>query len=476
MNSLLIFLVVAICAGVAAFVPEYGATAVILCVVLATAVGFGISRVKEDGPFLLRVFIGGLLVRMLVGTLIFSFHLQEFFGGDAITYDFFGNALLKVWQGERFYMLYVQQFVGTGTGGGGGWGMLYMVAVIYRIVGQNMLAVQFVNSILGAATAPIIYLCARHIFSNLRVARLTALFVAFFPSLVLWSAQGLKDGPIVFLLSFSMLATLRLGEKLSFKYITMLACALFALLSLRFYVFYMLVAAIAGAFVIGMRGPSARNFLRQFLVIMSLGLALTYLGVTRYASSQFETYANLERVQRSRADLATSAKSGFGKDVDVSTTGGALAALPIGVIYLMFAPFPWQLASLRQIITLPEMVVWWTSFPMLVLGLWYSVKFRLRQISPILIFTTMLTLAYSIFQGNVGTAYRQRAQILVFYFMFVAVGFILMKERREDRKRQHEALKGQTAQRRRPLHPAPYSWKHESQEKANDEEKDGSEK
>jgi hypothetical protein len=47
----------------------------------------------------------------------------------------------------------------------------------------------------------------------------------------------------------------------------------------------------------------------------------------------------------------------------------------------------------------------------------------------------MLTLAYSIFQGNVGTAYRQRSQILVFYFIFVAVGYVLMKERREDSKR-----------------------------------------
>jgi hypothetical protein len=45
----------------------------------------------------------------------------------------------------------------------------------------------------------------------------------------------------------------------------------------------------------------------------------------------------------------------------------------------------------------------------------------------------MLTLAYSIFQGNVGTAYRQRAQLLIFYFMFVAVGYVLLKERREER-------------------------------------------
>jgi 4-amino-4-deoxy-L-arabinose transferase-like glycosyltransferase len=338
-------------------------------------------------------------------------------------------------------MVYVEQFVGTDRSSGGGWGMLYIVAVIYRLLGQNMLAVQFFNSILGAATAPIIYLCARHIFSNQRAARLTAMFVAFFPSLVLWSAQGLKDGPIVFLLSFAMLATLKLGERLSPKYIVLLAGALFALLSLRFYIFYMVVAAIAGAFVIGMREATARNFLRQFIVVMVLGLAMTYLGVTRYAGSQFETYANLQAVQRSRADLATSAASGFGKDVDVSTTSGALAAIPVGFLYLIFAPFPWQLASLRQMITLPEMLVWWASFPMLVLGFWYSIKFRLRQISPILIFTSMLTLAYSVFQGNVGTAYRQRAQILVFYFMFVAVGFVLMKERREDRRRRGAAAR-----------------------------------
>ncbi|HAF12575.1 MAG TPA: hypothetical protein DCK99_02505 [Blastocatellia bacterium] len=48
----------------------------------------------------------------------------------------------------------------------------------------------------------------------------------------------------------------------------------------------------------------------------------------------------------------------------------------------------------------------------------------------------MLTIAYSVFQGNVGTAYRQRAQLLVFYFIFVAVGFVLLQEKREEKKRQ----------------------------------------
>jgi ABC-type Fe3+ transport system permease subunit len=57
------------------------------------------------------------------------------------------------------------------------------------------------------------------------------------------------------------------------------------------------------------------------------------------------------------------------------------------------------------------------------------------------LFTTMLTLAYSIFQGNVGTAYRQRSQILIFYFIFVAVGAVLVKERRENRQREQLVIK-----------------------------------
>jgi len=195
----------------------------------------------------------------------------------------------------------------------------------------------------------------------------------------------------------------------------------------------MLLAAIGGAFLIGMRAISAQSLVRQFVVVLALGLSLTYLGVTRYANLEYERFGSLEQIQRSRKDAARSAESGFGQDVDVSSTAGALTTIPLGVLYLLFAPFPWQLGSLRQTLTVPEMVVWWASFPMLITGLWFSIRYRWRQMSPILIFTSMLTVAYSVFQGNVGTAYRQRAQLLVFYFIFVAVGFVLLMEKREKR-------------------------------------------
>ncbi len=438
MNALLAALALALAVGVSFVLPAEGPMALVFCAVTALAAGVVISRVGGEREWLLQVFVTALLVRVAVGSAINLLQLQDFFGGDAVTYDELGIALSYSWLSnsydpnlEHVLRPYLYR----------NWGMLYVGAGIYTVIGRNPLAVQYFNAVAGAATAPVIYLCARHIFSNIRVARASALFVAFYPSLVLWSSQGLKDGLIVFLLAVAMLATLRLNERFSPGKAAVLVGALFGLLTMRFYIFYMTVVAVGGAFIVGTRRLSPQNLARLFVLVAGLGLVMTYLGVLRSAGQQFEAYSSLEAVNRSRLDLARNANTGFANDVDVSTTAGAIGIIPVGMIYLLFAPFPWQLANLRQSITLPEMIVWWASFPFLVIGIYFTLRYRLRQALPILLFTMMLTLAYSIFQGNVGTAYRQRSQLLVFYFIFVSVGFVLIREQREDRKREVEQAK-----------------------------------
>jgi 4-amino-4-deoxy-L-arabinose transferase-like glycosyltransferase len=392
----------------------------------------------------------GVLLRIILATFIYLLHYEEFFGGDAITYDFFGYALNGSWHGDMRGAALYQSFLGSGAGA---WGMLYIVAGIYEIVGRNMFAIQLINASIGSATAMILYYVAQHLFENRRVSRITATMACFFPSLILWSSQALKDAFIVFFLALSILMTLRLIERIKILDGAILAIGLIGLLGFRFYIFYMMVAAVVGAFVIGSKSLSAQSLVGRFILISLFGLLFTWFGVLRLANSQFEKYGNLESVQRSRADAAKSADSGFGKDVDVGTTEGALTAIPMGVLYFLFAPFPWQLTSLRQSITLPEMIVWWSSIPFLILGVWYALRHKLRQVTCVFLFTTMLTLVYSLFQGNVGTAYRQRSQLLVFYFIFVAVGFVLMRERSEDLRRQRllakQQLADQMAERRR---------------------------
>ena len=258
------------------------------------------------------------------------------------------------------------------------------------------------------------------------------MLVAVFPALIIWSSQLLKDGLIIFLLVLVMTMVLELQEKVRVPALILLGLSLAGILTLRFYIFYMVVIAVVGSFTIGVAN-SVRSMVARMIVLVLLGFALTYFGVIRIASDDLEKFGNLSRIQSSRLDLSR-AESGFGSEADVSTSEGAITVIPVGFAYLMFAPFPWEMQNLRQMIALPDVLIWWAMMPLLVAGMLYSIRHRLRTALPILIFSLMLTLSYSIFQGNVGTAYRQRTQIQVFLMIFVAVGWTLRKEKRADEK------------------------------------------
>ena len=101
MNALLSVLTLSISVAIALFVPTYGAPALLICAIAAFPIALMIGQVKSDISFLVRVFVGGLLVRLVVGTLIFVFELQEFFGGDANTYDAFGYFMLSPGKATR---------------------------------------------------------------------------------------------------------------------------------------------------------------------------------------------------------------------------------------------------------------------------------------------------------------------------------------------------------------------------------------
>lgn len=442
MNSSIIAVLLLICSALVWLQPVFGPGALVMCAVVSAPTILILARTHEEKTFLFRLFFVGLMVRIVLASVIYMGHMEEFFGGDANTYDIFGQSLLEGLQGNGYHWAKYQSFVASGAGA---WGMLYLVAGIYEVVGRNILAVQLVNASIGAATGIVVYYTAMSLFNNLRAAKLAALLVTFFPSLILWSSQALKDGLIILALAMSILATLRLMEKITVSWVLIITVSLLTLLSLRFYIFYMMTAAVAGSFLLGMKTLSAQSFVQRFVAVGAIGLAFTWFGVLQYAGTQFDRFANLKQIQLSRQDQSE-AGSGFGKDVDITTTEGALSVIPLGVVYLLFAPFPWQFSTLRQSITLPEMIVWWLAFPLLVLGMWYSIKHRLRQVAPIVLFTTMLTLVYSIFQGNVGTAYRQRSQLLVFYFIFVAVGAIIVKERSEYRRLQAKMAKQELAE------------------------------
>ena len=408
-----------------------GAIAVLVVAILSAIAIIIFRRYTEEKEFITTVFLVALAARMAFGIFIHVFDLREFFGGDARAYDMYGAVLMDTWLGHAQLGEGLTYQIDPRSGAG--WGMYYLTGFIYTLLGRNIFAAQSFCAVIGAATSPMVYFCANKIFNNIKVAKFSAIAIAIFPSFVIWSGQLLKDGLIIFLLVLIMTMVLQLQERVNYVAIGLLVVALFGIMSLRFYILYMVLVAIVGSFIVGVNTTN-KSILRRTFVLLVLGFSAIYFGVGRNASVELKVFGNLDRIQSSRSDLARAANSGYGEDVDVSTTEGAISALPLGFSYLMFAPFPWQAANLRQAITIPEVLLWWAMMPLLISGMIYAIKKRLRNAFPILIFSLMLTIAYSIFLGNVGTAYRQRTQIQVFLFILVGVGWTIFQERRENTK------------------------------------------
>jgi hypothetical protein len=414
--------------------------AIVVGVIAAVACLWPILRDKSDRFFLLRVFVGALLVRWIVGWVIYFHDWQPFFGGDADTYDAFGNALCQSWRGlvdpNAPWLLNYTNSERSG------FGMFYYVASIYYLIGQNPLAIQLINCALGASLCVVAYKIANMIYPCRRVARRAAAFTAFFPSMVLWSSQGLKDGPIALFLALCTLFTLRLRDRFNGKDFLLLLASLFCLFTLRHYAAYMIFIAMAGTFVFTNKRFTPIRIAQSALLVILIGLALSYFA-GGHAQQFAESALDLKRIQAIRSWGAKVSNSGYGADVDVSDPQAALAFLPVGIVYVLLAPFPWMMANLRQLMPLPEMVVWWLLVPVMLKGYWFAVRHRLRESFSITVFSIGLTLAYALYQSNVGTAYRQRAQLFVFFFVFASIGLEL--KRAAKRRKRAVLMAGQPA-------------------------------
>jgi hypothetical protein len=389
-----------------------------------------------DRRFLLRLFFAALAVRYVLAYVIYSRHLEQFLGADSETYDAFGFALLQSWRGLVAPDIYwLVRYTSTTTSG---FGMYYFVAGIYYVIGQNPFAIQLINCALGAGVCIAAYRIAVMVYPSERVARWVAIATAFSPSLVLWTSQGLKDGPIMLSLCMCALYALKVRAKFEPKSFVLLLVWLLCLYTLRNYAAYVMLTAVTGGllFTMSKKFTPVRMIQGAALVIL-IGLAFSYFGAGEVATKTID----LQRIQQSRVWGAKAANTGFGGDVDITDPEAAIEYLPIGILYVLLAPFPWMINNLRQLITLPELVAWWCLMPMMVKGYWFALRKRLRESFVICTFVLGLTLAFAMYQSNAGTAYRHRSQLYPFFFVFICMGLELTRKARlEKRAKLYQAV------------------------------------
>ncbi len=349
------------------------------------------------------------VVRVIVALTLHYAGLSTRLAPDEDTYFQIGRALAFYWSGDAF----------TAPGrlsSDEPFAYFYLNAFSYWLFG-SIVPLKIVNAFLGALVCHYAYAIAEALYGP-KVGRRTALLVAFFPSLVLWSALNIRDVWILFLLVFLSWKSYQVVVGYSSLALAQVLGSIVLVNAFRPYLFLATAIPPVIAVSIGKRGQFTRNVTLAAIA----GAAAIFLAQQGAAAKALSSSFDLEALAERRRYLALGAGSAYEQTVDISTPEKALGFLPRGLIYFWFSPFPWQLRSALQLLSLPEMLLLYALTPAIIRGVAFTIRHRLREAMQPFLLTGFLTLAYALGSGNVGTLYRHRAQSLVFYLMFGAVG------------------------------------------------------
>jgi hypothetical protein len=360
-------------------------------------------------PALRRLFGLALALRLVLAVLLHLFVTADLFAPDQWTYDYFGGWLARYWTGDT--LVYPPKLVAAGPKA-----YYYVVAGLYYVLGQWDLWPKLLNALVGALTVPLAHEVALAITRRPAAAYRTALWTAVFPSLVLWSALNIRDAWIVLLIVFICREALRLQERASLMVVARLGLAVLLLSQFRDYILFAVTLPILLSFLIRGRAHLVRNAVAGMLVAVVVIYADRVAGQNRPLR-----FVDLESLQEMR-QFTSFGGSAYHETVDISTPGRAIAFLPKGLAFFLFAPYPWTVRNVRQTVTVPEMLVFYALVPAMLRGARDLVRTRAPGALMVLFVTLSLSLGYALGEANAGTAYRHRAQVLVFLLLFAAAG------------------------------------------------------
>ena len=441
-----LFLLLAIVVGLfTAYFPEYSFSLDILF--LGLIIGFWCIHLNapEDAKFLLMVFLAGYLLRILLAIILHLYSLpfgygesrfgfEGFFIGDSWGYYNNGRLFSSFWeQGyfpdmETFRVRYSLSRTVSAYD-------YFNGSVIWFTGERTPLMFFFLNSTFGAFSILLIYFIAVRLAGN-KFARYASVFYCFWPSILLWSTQNLKEPICSFLVYIVILGMITLLRKFSVWYLLVIVLASYILTMFRslmgavaaalFLIFYLILLA------------ESRNKILYVLIGVILTI-MAYWVISRHAmftwtkelmfkNGGIDISYFLERLSIDRS-LRAFGGSAILPNLEYTSLAKLLFFAPVGIAIVFLLPFPWQIGSAMQIISIPEMLVWYALIPCTLYGCIHCFRKDRGQAAIVTLYILIMACMLGLAEGNVGTLFRHRSVIFGLCLIFTATGFQLQKER-----------------------------------------------
>ena len=391
-------------------------------------------EVMDHRGGLARLYTWAFLLRALVGFLAYglTFYADLPIVEDARFYEEVGYEVARDWLSGREV-----EFGTLGQGAETARPLVVAIASFYYVMG-GVRALPLLLVVFSAITAlvPIyVYRIARQLQMPASAARRAGWLVALSPAFVFWSGSLYKEGFTLLILSVAAFHTLELQARWRARSLVIVAVGLLSLWGLRYYLAILLTFAVGLALVwgraSGLRGQGGGALLvRQGAVVVAFVLLIVAVGITERTERVLleSDEGVLMDLDVRRAWSASSAQSGYLQDASIATPEDAVKYFPVGLVYFLTVPFPWQFGGFRQNVIIPENVFWLMLYPLIGLGIARGLKVNRAGTVFLLLVTIGMCAIYALLAANVGTAYRMRSQVWLLWAPFAAWGWELWRE------------------------------------------------
>jgi len=332
----------------------------------------------------LELFWAAFAVRFIASIVIYQFGMMHVLGDEDASGWMVGSGLQRLWARQGVSLIDLP-FILTEAFEGHHRGYYYMLGALFHVTDSPArLPAAALNCFIGALTVVFAYRIAQSLFSEW-VALRVGWIACFFPSLIVWSAQTVKEPVVILLETVALYGCVKLKlSGFSLKYILLCAAAIVLVIPFRFYAAYIAGAAVLLSLLLPRIGRGKVSLASAVAVLALLIPTLGMSGVLVQQEAELEKF-NLQRIEGFKQAVAMEG-SGVETNYDLESPVGFAAALGVGAAHLLLAPFPWQMGgSMRMILTGPEVIVWWWLVLVgLAPGLWYALKTRFNEILPLL--------------------------------------------------------------------------------------------
>lgn len=358
---------------------------------------------------------------------------------------------------------------------------IQFAAFLFTLAGTEPFALKVMNTGLAVLSGFLFYRAgASALLPN---ARWIAYLMWIYPSLVLWSALTLKESFVIFLMAIAVWSVAEQIKTRRFIWWVPFVISLLVLYSSRSWLFVMLVLAWPAALLVAGRSlPRAVGATAVAFVLLAGTPATTYFtpeilaapGRIRAAMAQGARSAFVTptpgptvasagggivyvEVTEPPATLEPSGSSGGAPSasppprtprppptprpiaygpigpiaparteprviVQTEQLTASIQHLPIGALYVVAAPVPWNARGWLELATIPEMLLWYATIGFALRALLRRPLRSWRPHAYALLMMLGIALALSLVEGNVGTLVRHRGMLIPFVATLAAVG------------------------------------------------------